>query len=433
MRQKDELILDFEQDGIFLPSPKVRLIDKGGVHSWCKFYSAFSESFAIAGLLTLRNSEKDVILDPFLGSGTAAVAALKCGNMFIGLDIDPFSVLLSRAKVATNVKIEDVLQLLTRTGNNFTTPAFCEEANIIFNKNDLIYAGKVFNNIFIGTISDNKKYWEKILNNSTRYYDAQIIALASIAIAAQYSGKVVNGSNPVWKRVLVEGELIEVPPLEQKTLEFAKIMCSDLNSFNKENSSRTKFKISDARTMLIKDNSIDIVLTSPPYLNRLDYVIDHLPALSIMSGFININLEALRRQMIGTTKILIKEGDIDKQWGKTCKKILIAIKQHKSKASSTYYYWTYFQYFKDIYTFLALLKKKCKKGASGLFVLQNSYYKEIMIPTSDIISEMAAILGFKGEVIRNELVKTHLGTLNPSQKKNVPNKQLMEDVILFSF
>jgi len=79
------------------------------------------------------------------------------------------------------------------------------------------------------------------------------------------------------------------------------------------------------------------------------------------------------------------------------------------------------------------LKQKCRKGARGLFVLQNSYYKEIDIPTSEIICEMANNIGFSGVVIRNEAVKTHLGTLNPSQKKNVPNKKLTEKVILFEF
>ncbi len=273
-----------------------------------------------------------------------------------------------------------------------------------------------------------------ILNAQIKSLDNHAVALAAIAIAAQSSCKIATGSNPVWKRIPAPGENIQVFPLKQQAIHTAQKMCQDLNSSDKQRHPRAQlFKTCDARSLNIPDNSVDFVLTSPPYLNRLDYVVDHLPALTLLSGFLDINIDRLRRQMIGTTKINEKNGKIDKSWGRNCVKVLSAIKQHKSKASDTYYYWTYYQYFKDMYTILTELKRKCRNGALGLFVLQNSYYKEIDISTSKIICEMASNIGFKGEVIRDEDVRAHLGTLNPSLRKNAPNKQLTEKVIRFLF
>jgi site-specific DNA-methyltransferase (adenine-specific) len=44
----------------------------------------------------------DIVLDPFLGTGTTAVAAKKLGRHFVGIDVDP-----EYAKIA-NEKIENV-------------------------------------------------------------------------------------------------------------------------------------------------------------------------------------------------------------------------------------------------------------------------------------------------------------------------------------
>ncbi len=53
-------------------------------------------------LLLLSSDEGDIVLDPFVGTGTTAIAAKKLGRKFIGIDIDPKYVEI------TNKKLEDV-------------------------------------------------------------------------------------------------------------------------------------------------------------------------------------------------------------------------------------------------------------------------------------------------------------------------------------
>jgi modification methylase len=58
-------------------------------------------------LLAIRSAAKaDVVLDPFMGSGTTAVAAKTMGKHFIGFEIDPKSAELAR------VRINNVVPLL---------------------------------------------------------------------------------------------------------------------------------------------------------------------------------------------------------------------------------------------------------------------------------------------------------------------------------
>lgn len=45
-------------------------------------------------------SKKTIIFDPFLGSGTTAVAAIKTGRHFYGCDINPAYVELANQRIA---------------------------------------------------------------------------------------------------------------------------------------------------------------------------------------------------------------------------------------------------------------------------------------------------------------------------------------------
>lgn len=53
-------------------------------------------------LLLFSSDEGDIVLDPFVGTGTTAIAAKKLGRKFIGIDIDPKYVEI------TNKKLEEV-------------------------------------------------------------------------------------------------------------------------------------------------------------------------------------------------------------------------------------------------------------------------------------------------------------------------------------
>lgn len=57
-------------------------------------------------LLLMSSDEGDIVLDPFVGTGTTAIAAKKLGRKFIGIDIDPKYVEI------TNKKLEEAEPIL---------------------------------------------------------------------------------------------------------------------------------------------------------------------------------------------------------------------------------------------------------------------------------------------------------------------------------
>lgn len=64
----------------------------------------------IERLILMTTDEGDIVLDPFLGTGTTAVAAKKLGRHFIGIEIDPHYVKISENKLkeVQETKIDDV-------------------------------------------------------------------------------------------------------------------------------------------------------------------------------------------------------------------------------------------------------------------------------------------------------------------------------------
>ncbi|MCS7224845.1 MAG: site-specific DNA-methyltransferase [Armatimonadetes bacterium] len=54
-------------------------------------------------LIRLSTFPDAIVLDPFVGSGTTAVAALACGRHFIGIDINPRYIEIARRRIALGV------------------------------------------------------------------------------------------------------------------------------------------------------------------------------------------------------------------------------------------------------------------------------------------------------------------------------------------
>lgn len=69
----------------------------GLTHNFYRYPARFSPQFARAAIAAFTDPG-DTVLDPFMGGGTAAVEALASGRRFVGCDINPLSLFVTRAK-----------------------------------------------------------------------------------------------------------------------------------------------------------------------------------------------------------------------------------------------------------------------------------------------------------------------------------------------
>jgi SAM-dependent methyltransferase len=415
-----------------LPSAKLKKVDRVARHGWLNFYAAFSENFSDSVLQCLGIKEGHVILDPFLGSGTTAVSAQKHNVSLVGWDLDPFACLLARAKVATNADSKLVATYL-KTGQLADLKEFDPLASEVFDAYCLKYAARVFSRIRRKIKGRRFDLLNVICSDSAGTYDSEVVALVALCIAASNSARLVKGSNPTWYRKGVPGEIDQVSALKESAKEISLRMLSDLKSVAPRGKETIKIFNCDAQFGCgVRDNSVDFVVTSPPYLTRIDYVINHLPNLMLLSGFIRVDTSVLRMSMIGTSKVLSKL-EAQSVWGETCSAVLGEIYSHPSYASQRYYYWTYVQYFSSMFKVVNTIAAKLAPWGAGVMVVQGSSYKDIEIPLSSILIEMMSAAGLDAEVVKSDPVKINMRALQShrSTSKDARVNNTAEQIIYF--
>src|SRR5262249_46068568 len=83
----------------------------GLTHTIYKYPARFSPAF-VREAITCFTVPGDVVLDPFVGSGTSLVEAMALGRHGVGIDINPLATLLTRVKT-TLITQEDVTAIDT--------------------------------------------------------------------------------------------------------------------------------------------------------------------------------------------------------------------------------------------------------------------------------------------------------------------------------
>ncbi len=140
--------------------------------------------------------------------------------------------------------------------------------------------------------------------------------------------------------------------------------------------------------------SIDFVLTSPPYCTRIDYAITTQIEMAVLGGTEDA-LRELRDRSMGTSTIR-KTATLGfaKKFGPSCTNFLELVGSHPAKASANYYLKTFLQYFDDLFESLARIDLALKAGGRAVFVVQDSAYKGIRVDLALVVIEMATLLGW---------------------------------------
>lgn len=177
----------------------------------------------IAGL-----KEGDTVLDPFSGSGTAALEAQLLGVNFIGIDISPLCVLQGKVKTKSIFVINKILKL-----KNNLIPKLCNK------------------------LSDRTEFYttmDGIANEDVRNF----FTLARLLAISDNSRR----------RRDIEQSFIRNIGLMIDSVKDYKNIVDDLNL----ELGSVDLTVGDARKIKLSDNSVDGVITSPPYSIALDYV-----------------------------------------------------------------------------------------------------------------------------------------------------------------
>lgn len=378
-----------------------------GRHDWLRLTPAYSVHLVKQELSSYDSSY--IVLDPFSGTGTTGICAAERGHDAILTDLNPFLIWLAKAKS------------YSYSGNEIS------RARTKLDK-VLLIADKL----------DAGNLWMPAIHNIERWWGiSQLTALARLRAAIK---SLPDGKENDLLLIGFCNTLIKVSnaSFNHQSLSFKKVPQASLFYTDKEKEvfnafSRNVEKIiesaetpldgevrvveSDARRIEISQKA-DLVITSPPYVNRMSYIRELRPYMYWL-GFLQEAREAgeLDWKAIGGTwgtatsklngwsdarEIPIKEIDI------LTKKISRANAKN-GKLLSTYVT----KYFYDMWEHFNAVNKVLNPGARLVYIVGNSSFYGHVVPAEQWYGELMTAVGF---------YDVHIETI----RKRNSNKDLFE-------
>jgi len=305
---------------------------------WIYPYKGKFHPQMIRALLNIIGLEQgDTVIDPFIGSGTTAVEAQLLGINCVGIDISPLCVLQSKVKVEALYVLQEIMKWKEEITNRMGLTLFNLENKSLDET--------------IESIPDEKV--------KDFYKMAKLVAISDEARRGRDFSKAFL-----------------------KNLELMISSVKDYVDIKKElnlNLGKMDIKVGDSRKLPVDSESIDGIITSPPYSIALDYVANDAHALKAL-GY---SLPEIREEFIGVR-------------GKGQVKINL--------------------YNEDMKKSLKEMFRVLKPNKYAVIVIGNATYQGKGIKTVEFIIDYSEKIGFK--LVKN-IDKIIFGLYNVMQKENV--------------
>ena len=323
----------------------------------------------------------DFVLDPMMGSGTTIVEALLEGRRGIGLDIDPLALRVSQAKTIP-MRIDDLQDIGLK---------------VISHAQDLLANNSIEKLLqkFDSRTKEFIDYW--FYPNTQRELAALVLAIQTVevsllrrfleltfsSIIVTKSGGVSRARDLAHSRPHLDKEKHPKNALEQFSLRLQKNIKSMAHLDTK--GALAAPLPGDARSMPLRDEVIDLIVTSPPYANAIDYMRAHKFPL-VWLGESVVNLTELRARYIGSEKI---NGAQYAELPDKTESIIRQLEKQDRKKSSILR-----KYFTEMQAVLAEMYRVLRKDSPAIVVVGPSMMRGIDVQTHHCLAEIAQETGF---------------------------------------
>jgi hypothetical protein len=343
------------------------------VYNWFHYKEGYSRDFVIETIDKLGLGEGTTVLDPFCGTGTTLLASNERGINSVGADIMALGVFVSR------VKLRDYdFEIVAEASRNLLGKRFQKPKSRV-PEIGFMDMKKAYNRY---ALEDLAYYREKILEYSDPIVrDFLLLALISVAIPA--SNIMKDGG------VLKVRKKIHTPPVRHLLKNKLKRMAADTKK-KAENKSRWEVSISDARSLSIKDEKIDAVITSPPYLNNVDYT----KVYAIESSLLGESAKEMEK-----TRSKSMRSHIGARYGLDATEISDVLAYVTKKDDSAPVPPIVGGYLMDLYLSLKESYRALKTGGYAVYELSNSTLPDLTVDVDLMCAQLGEKAGYRVEEI----------------------------------
>lgn len=386
----------------------------GNVFRWYKYLEDFPHEFIRNSINKYKIDSNYFILDPFVGSGTTQIQAKLDGIKSIGMDINPVMVFISKCKLNWEINIEDLKNTLSNLLYEFkNTPI--DKQKILSRKSDLFNMPNRELNQWLSPV----KQWEV----SYMFY---LIEHAHVKNDIKNIIKFITSTSALNASYVAFCPGTTFYPFRSKPdflYEFARLstwVLEDLESSNVQKNHKVDsmvYEYSSKETEFVKKiaNKVDLIITSPPYPNDLEYTRQTRLELYALGYVKNMeDVQTLKKRMVkGSTK-LIYTDDYMRDEVKNMKSILNIKLELTEKLKDKNWGFDYpkmvQQYFSDMWTCMENYRKVLVKDGTCILVVGDQTFKGVVIPVAEILAEIAEKIGFRDSKI--ELHRNRRSTMH---------------------
>ncbi len=413
----------------------------GAAHQWYRFVLSFPPHLVREYVARFGLNSRHQVLDPFCGTGTTPVECKKLGISSVGLETNPVACFASQTKLQWNIVPQKLLRhALTVAG---TANRRLEEDGFFDDDACRLFEHPTGKIVKLRSLSDEAS--DLLLTNSispiplhktlvlletlAELRDGQFSSHERLALATA----LVNGiSNLHFGPEVGVGPAKPDAPVVSLWLDGVLAMAQDLEILGKTKAGKAIIFQADARdgAPMLPSNSVDAVITSPPYPNEKDYTRTTRLEL-VLLGFIQSKgaLRDLKKQMVRSNTRGVYKADTDDALVAGHPRIdgiAAAIEKrrvelNKDSGFERLYARVTKLYFGGMARHLAGLRRVLRPGAQLAYVVgDQASYLRVMIRTGQLLADIAESLGY--EVVGLELFRTRLSTAT--------KEQLREEVVV---
>ncbi len=232
------------------------------IHRWYRYSAGFSAEW-VKTVLQKRDLASLKVLDPFGGSATTLLAADEIGASSIGVEAHPFVTRIAQAKLLWDSPIASFDEFLS----SVTTKAvgYSKQFNIQLSEAPALLQ-KTYSEDAFYKLEALRLSWEEMADKSPAS-ELAWLAITTIVRACSYAG------TAPWQYVLPNKRKSKVIDPFDAIRSQKKMMREDMAYLQTmSQQSVARMLLGDARNLhVLENNSVNLVITSPPYPNNYDY------------------------------------------------------------------------------------------------------------------------------------------------------------------
>jgi site-specific DNA-methyltransferase (cytosine-N4-specific) len=328
-------------------------------------YPAMFHFLLVEKFIKELSNEGELILDPFCGSGVSAVEALLNNRNYVGYDINPLAVLIAKVRT-TPIPTEEalkMLELILKHGvKDYEIPSF-PNIEYWFDEEVIEELAKLRAAIF--SIEDVK------MQNLFKVAFSESVRLVSKADLGEFklvrAKKVKKQDVKLIFEAIARRGIARLSVLSKLTLK----ACVEIQQLN----------VLDG--LPLKDESVDLVITSPPYGDsKTTVAYEQFSKLSIKwlgldDSFKDYQLGAKERSC---------EKTLPSEELNECLEAIKRVDEKRAREVCSFY--------ADLYKAIENISRKVKPGKHAVIVVGNRRVRGVELPTDRICASFFRQFGF---------------------------------------